>query len=119
MRDVAVSLVVLMALAFGCSEMVVKGRAIDRAKMNQLVPGKTETQKVVEVFGNPDSVEKMASGEEKYVYRYYQEIPHIFKLTEIVNERLDIILQDNKVQRYDLSAGGVQDIPRQMIPAPK
>ena len=45
MRYMAIPLVVLVALTFGCAEMVVQGKAIDRAKMNQLVPGQTQRLK--------------------------------------------------------------------------
>ncbi len=119
MRYIAIPLVVLMALTFGCAQMVVQGKPIDRAKMNQLVPGQTKTEKVVEVFGKPDSVEKIASGGEKYVYQYFQLRPRIFKVDEVVKERLDIIIKDNMVQRYDLSAEGVQEIPRETTQATK
>jgi outer membrane protein assembly factor BamE (lipoprotein component of BamABCDE complex) len=111
MKYLAISVVVLVALTLGCAEMVVQGKAIDRAKMNQLVLGQTETGKVVEIFGKPDSVEKMAGGGEKYVYKYYQMKPHIFRLDEVVKQRLDITIQDNRVQRYDLTAEGVKDLP--------
>lgn len=119
MRYLAIAVFVLVALTFGCAEMVVQGKAIDRAKMNQLVPGQTGTGKVVEVFGKPDRVEKIASGGEKYVYQYYQMRPHIFKLDEVVKQRLDITIQDNRVQRYDLSAEGVQDLPPESTQTPK
>jgi outer membrane protein assembly factor BamE (lipoprotein component of BamABCDE complex) len=111
MRYLAIAVVVLMALTFGCEEMVVQGKAIDRAKLNQLVPGQTATERVVEVFGRPDSVEKIASGGEKYVYRYYQVKPHIFRLYEVEKERLDISIQDNRVQGYDLKTDSMQDLP--------
>jgi outer membrane protein assembly factor BamE (lipoprotein component of BamABCDE complex) len=119
MRYIAIPVVVLVALTFGCSQMVVQGRTIDRAKMNQLVPGQTQAEKVVEVFGKPDSVEKIASGGEKYVYQYYQLRPHFFKLDEVVKERLDVTIQDNMVWKYDLSAEGVQDLPPELAQAPK
>ena len=111
MRYLVIAAVVLLALTFGCAQMVVQGKAIDRAKMNQLVLGQTETEKVVEVFGKPDSMEKMASGGEKYVYRYYQVKPHIFRLYEVEKERLDISIQDNRVQGYDLKTDSMQDLP--------
>ena len=119
MRYIAIPVVVLVALTFGCSEMVVQGKAIDRAKINQLVPGQTQTQKVVEVFGKPDGVEKIASGGEKYVCQYYQLRPHIFKLDEVVKERLDIIIKDNMVQGYNLFAEGVQSLPPELAQAAK
>jgi outer membrane protein assembly factor BamE (lipoprotein component of BamABCDE complex) len=111
MRYVAVTLVVLLALTFGCAELIVQGKPIDRAKMNQLVIGQTQTEKVVEVFGKPDRVEKLASGEDRYIYSYSKENPRLFRVNEVVKQRLDIVIKDNVVQRYDLSAEGVRDIP--------
>ena len=119
MRYLAIAVVVLVALTFGCAEMVVQGKAIDRAKMDQLVPGQTETEKVVEVFGKPDSVEKMAGGGEKYVYQYFQLRPHIFRADEVVKQRLDITMQDNRVQGYDLTAEGIKDLPAESTKTPK
>jgi outer membrane protein assembly factor BamE (lipoprotein component of BamABCDE complex) len=119
MRYLGISVVVLVALTFGCAEMVVQGKAIDRAKMNQLVLGQTETGKVVEVFGKPDSIEKMAGGGEKYVYQYYQLRPRLFRVDETVKERLDITIQDNRVQGYNLTAEGVKDLPPELTQTPK
>lgn len=119
MRYLAIPVVVLVAITFGCSQMVVQGKAIDRAKVNQLVPGQTQAEKVVEVFGKPDGIEKIASGEEKYVYQYYQLRTRIFKLDNVVKERLDIIIKDNRVQKYNLSAEGVQSLPPESTQAEK
>jgi len=111
MRYLAICVVALVALSFGCAEMVVQGRAIDRAKIDQLVPGQTESGKVVEMFGKPDSVEKMAGGGEKYVYQYYQLKPRLFRVDEVVKQRLDINIQDDRVQGYNLMAESTKDLP--------
>jgi len=119
MRYLAIPVVLLVALTFGCGETVTKGRAIDRAKIDQLVPGKTGTDKVVEVFGKPDSVEKMPAGGEKYVYQYYQLRPRIFRHDDVFKERLDITIQDNMVQRYEITAEGARKLDAGDLVEPK
>ena len=109
MRYVAILLILLLGLTFSCAT-ITQGRPIDRAKMNQLIAGQTKVEKVVEVFGQPDKVERLATGEEKYIYRYYQEIPHIWTKNEIVKEQLDIIVADGVVKKYDLAGEAVGKI---------
>lgn len=112
MRYVAILLMLLLGLTFSCAQTITQGRPIDRAKMNQLVAGQTKVEKVVGVFGQPDKVERLATGEEKYIYRYYQEIPRVWTKNEIVKEQLDIIIGDGLVKKYDLSAEGVGKVSK-------
>ena len=109
MRYVVILLVLLLGLTFSCAT-ITQGRPIDRAKMNQLIAGQTKVEKVVEVFGQPDQVEKLAAGEEKYIYRYYQEIPRIVRKNEITKEQLDIIVANGVVKKYDLAKEGVRPV---------
>jgi outer membrane protein assembly factor BamE (lipoprotein component of BamABCDE complex) len=109
MRYVAILLILLLGLTFSCAT-ITQGKPIDRAKMNQLMAGQTKVEKVVEVFGQPDKVERLATGEEKYTYRYYQEIPRILRKNEITKQQLDVIVGDGVVKKYDLAEEGVRPV---------
>ena len=101
MRYTTILLIFLMALTFGCGKMVMEGRKIDEAKVKDLMAMSNTSAKVEQAFGKPDKVEKMASGEEQYSYRYYYKNPHWWTIDEVEEQNLKIMVKDDAVQSYN------------------
>jgi len=100
MRYTMILLIFLMAFTFGCGKMVMEGRKIDEAKVKDLMAMSNTSAKVEQAFGKPDKVEKMASGEEQYSYRYYYKNPHWWTVDDMAEQNLKIIVKDDMVQSY-------------------
>ena len=101
MRNTTILLIFLMAITFGCGKMVIEGRQIDESKVKDLMASSNTTDKVTQVFGKPDQVEKMASGEEQYSYRYYYMNPHWWTIDDVEEQNLKVVVKDSEVQRYN------------------
>ena len=101
MRYVSIALVILLALAVGCTTM--EGRKIDGSKTKNLIAEGTTPADVVKMFGEPQEKETLASGEIKYVY-YYRATNRIlgFRTSGQVRdqERLEVFFKNNQVDRY-------------------
>jgi len=104
MRYLTIALIFLMAFTFGCGQMVMEGRKIDEAKVNDLMAMSNTPAKVEQAFGKPDKVEKMASGEEQYSYRYYYKNPHWWTTDEVEEQNLKVIVKDDEVQGFNYKA---------------
>ena len=100
MRYTTIFLILLMAFTFGCAKMVMEGRKIDEGKVKDLMTSSNTADKVTQVFGNPDKVEKMASGEEQYSYRYYYMNPHWWTANDVEEQNLKVMVKDKAVQGY-------------------
>ena len=101
MRYLAIGLIFLMAFTFGCGKMVTEGRKIDEAKLNDLMATSNTSAKIEQALGKPDKVEKMASGEEQYSYRYYYKNPHWWRVDDVQEQNLKIIVKDDMVQSFN------------------
>ena len=100
MRYVSIALVILLALAVGCSTM--EGKKIDSSKTKNLIAEGTTPDDVVKMFGEPQQKETLASGETKYIY-YYRSQGWIFGFRTGQprdQERLEVIFKNNQVDRY-------------------
>ena len=106
MRYMKVMLVVLLALSFGCAAATMEGRKIDSAKLKQLAPGVSQVQKVEQLFGKPDRVENLPTGEQKYVYGYDMKASHWWTMNAMDKQSLEVILKDGVVQNYRLRTEG-------------
>jgi hypothetical protein len=99
MRYLSIALVLLLALAVGCAPKM-EGKKVDGAKTKDLLASGTNESKVVEMFGQPQQKETLPSGETKYIY-YYRAARTMFWHSDPKDEqRLEIFLKDNMVQRY-------------------
>lgn len=108
MRCLTIALIFLMAFTFGCGQMVMEGRKIDEAKVKDLMTTSNTSAKVEQAFGKPDKVEKLASGEEQYSYRYYYKNPHWWTIDDVEEQNLKIIVKDDAVQGFDYKASSNQ-----------
>ena len=100
MKYVSITLVLLLALAMGCSSM--EGRRIDGSKTKNLIADGTTPADVVKMFGEPQQKEDLASGETKYVYYYRAQGRMLFfRMGQPRDlERLEVFFKNNQVDRY-------------------
>lgn len=99
MRYLSIGLVLILALAVGCAPTM-EGKKIDGAKTKDLLAPGTNESKVVEMFGQPQQKETLPSGETKYIY-YYRSARKMFWHTDPKDQqRLEVFVKDNMVQRY-------------------
>jgi outer membrane protein assembly factor BamE (lipoprotein component of BamABCDE complex) len=102
MKYLVLLLVPVIAFSLGCAKPYMIGTPVDRAKLDQLVPGTTPDSKVVELLGQPEKKEQMSMGQTKYVYSYYEEIPKFWTKTVQRKTILEVLTQGGVVQKYDL-----------------
>jgi outer membrane protein assembly factor BamE (lipoprotein component of BamABCDE complex) len=93
--------------------MIIEGRKIDSAKLKQLMPGTSQTQKVEELFGKPDKVENLPTGEQMYVYGFELKNRHWWTTEEADKQKLEVTLKDGVVQTYKLRTEGKETILKQ------
>jgi hypothetical protein len=99
MRYLSIALVLLLALAVGCAK-IIEGKKIDGAKTKDLLAAGTNESNVVQMFGEPQQKESLPSGETKYIY-YYREKSRLWWHADPKDQqRLEVFLKDNTVQRY-------------------
>ena len=110
MRYLTIPLIILMAFTFGCGKMIMEGRKIDEAKLNDIMTTNNTSAKVEQAFGKPDKVEKMASGEEQYSYRYYYKNPHWWTTDEVEEQNLKIVVKGDEVQSYNYKKTGKEEL---------
>ena len=99
MKFANVILALLLAFMFGCATTY-QGRKIDSEKVKELSGGIVGVEKVTELFGKPDQVEKFPSGAENYIYQYGRDIPHWWTIDSINSQKLEIQVKDGVVQTY-------------------
>jgi outer membrane protein assembly factor BamE (lipoprotein component of BamABCDE complex) len=103
MKYVAVVFICLTAFILGCGQPYTVGKAVNQEKISQIDLGKSNADQVVSVLGKPDEVERGIPGEEKYIYRYYQDRPtHWWRINEVQEQRLEVTLKEGIAQRVNL-----------------
>jgi outer membrane protein assembly factor BamE (lipoprotein component of BamABCDE complex) len=70
MRYLTILLIFAVGLTFGCASTAQEGRRIDPAKLEKLMAGQTKAEQVEEMFGKPERIEQLPTGESNYVYEY-------------------------------------------------
>ena len=91
----------MLVLVFGCGPKIIEGRKIDGTKIGEIIKGKTTAEKVVELFGKPEKIEKLPGGGEKYMYRYSQdEYTHWWTLPRLETQQLTVVFKDGIAQDY-------------------
>ena len=117
MRYLSIALVLLLALAVGvgCAKTI-EGKKIDGAKTKDLLAPGTNESKVVQMFGEPQQKEQLPSGETKYIY-YYREKSYLWWHADPKDQqRLEVFLKDNTVQRYRYVYAEVEPITKDIPP---
>jgi hypothetical protein len=104
MKWASLILMALLGLASSCGPTLIEGRKIDPSKLKEVIKGQTKSEVVVQNLGQPERIEKMPSGEEKYVYRYYkEEYTHWWTLPRYEKQEAEIVVNDGVVQDYRYS----------------
>jgi hypothetical protein len=118
MRYLSISLVFLLALAMGCASTI-EGKRIDGAQTKNLIAEGTTTADVVKMFGEPQDKENLPLGETKYVY-YYRTSRDVLFFPRTADpqdqQRLEVFLKSNQVERYRFLDNDVQPITTDVPP---
>jgi len=115
MRYLSIALVLLLALAVGCGKNI-EGKKIDGTKTKDLLAAGTNESKVVQMFGEPQQKESLPSGETKYIYYYRESSRRLFHADPKDQQRLEVFLKDNLVQRYRYTYMEVEPITTDIPP---
>ena len=106
-------LIPVIAFSIGCaSTPQTVGKPIEKAQLDQIVPGTTPEAKVTQVFGQPLKTEKVSADTTKYVYSYYDEQPRIWTKNIVVKHTLEVYTKGGIVQKYDLKKEGVDSVSK-------
>lgn len=104
MKVAGVVLLVLLAFIFSCGSTVIEGRKINTSKLREMIKGQTKAENVVRSFGQPARIEKMPSGEQKYLYHYYkEEYTYWWTVPRLETQKVEIVLKEGVVQDYRYS----------------
>ena len=103
-------LIPVMAFSIGCGKPTIMGTPIDRAKLEQIVPGTTTDAKVMEVFGQPFKKEMVAGDMTKYTYTYFENQPRFWSKNKVNKQTLDVYTKGGLVQKYDLKNEGIDNV---------
>jgi outer membrane protein assembly factor BamE (lipoprotein component of BamABCDE complex) len=106
MKFTILLLTLLLGFTFSCAPLLIEGRKIDPEKVDQLMVGEEKVEKVEEFFGKPTQIEKIASGGEKFVYRYVRINPHWWTIDKVSKQKLEVVIVDGVVQGYEFREEG-------------
>jgi outer membrane protein assembly factor BamE (lipoprotein component of BamABCDE complex) len=102
MKYLMLLLVAVISLSFGCAKPYIVGTPIEKAKVDQIVPGTTPEAKIMEMFGNPEKKEMMGAGQMKYVYNYYYLEPRFWTKDVTEKTSLEVLTKNGVVVKYDM-----------------
>jgi hypothetical protein len=102
MKYLMLLLILFISFSFGCGNPYLVGTPIEKAKVDQIVPGTTTEAKMMEMFGNPEKKEMMGAGQMKYVYNYFYEEPRFWTKDVMQKTTLEVLTKDGVVVKYDL-----------------
>ena len=98
MRYFSLALVLLLVVGVGCTK--IEGKKFDGAKTKDILAPGTNESKVVQMFGEPQQKENLPSGETKYIYYYRESRKFLWHANPTDQQRLEVFLKGNEVQRY-------------------
>ena len=100
MRYLTILLIFAVGLTFSCASTTYQGRRIDRAKVEKLQAGETHVGQVEEMFGKPDRIEQLSSGEDNYIYEYCRKDPEWYTIDDLDAQKLEVFVKDGVLQTY-------------------
>jgi outer membrane protein assembly factor BamE (lipoprotein component of BamABCDE complex) len=103
MRYLTILLIFAVGLTFSCASTSYEGRRIDRAKVEKLTAGETRVDQVEEMFGKPDRIEPLSSGEDNYIYEYCRKNPEWYTVDDLDAQKLEVLVKDGVLQTYKYS----------------
>jgi outer membrane protein assembly factor BamE (lipoprotein component of BamABCDE complex) len=104
-------LIPVIAFSIGCGKPYSVGTPIEKAQLDQIVPGTSEG-KVTEVFGQPLKKEKVSADTTKYTYSYFEEQPRVWTKNIVIKHTLEVYAKGGMVQKYDLKKEGVDSVSK-------
>jgi outer membrane protein assembly factor BamE (lipoprotein component of BamABCDE complex) len=110
MKCLLLLLIPVMAFSIGCGMPYTVGTPLDKAKVDQIIPGTTSEDKVVEMLGQPTKKEIVGEGQMKYVYIYYSVEPKFWVKDVERKTALEVLTQNGVVQKYEFKREGVDSI---------
>ena len=110
MKYLLLLLIPVMVFSIGCGKPYMVGTPLDRAKVDQIIPGNTSEDKVVEMLGQPAKKETVGEGQMKYVYNYFSVEPKFWRKDVERKTSLEVFTKNGVVQRYELKREGVDSI---------
>ncbi len=110
MKSLLLLLILVMAFSIGCAKPYMVGTPVDKAKVDQIVPGTTSEDKVVAVLGQPAQKETVGAGQMKYVYNYFSVEPRFWTKDIERKTTLEVLTQNGVVQKYEFKREGVETI---------
>jgi len=107
MRYLTIILILVLGFSFSCAATVTRGKPVGKAQMDQLAAGETSVGKLTQIFGQPDKIETVKPGEEKYIYTYYRFVPHWWTKDEVQEQKLEVTVVNGVVTKYNLRGDDV------------
>ena len=110
MKYLLLLLIPVIAFSIGCGKPYTVGTPLDRAKLDQIIPGTTNEDKVVEILGQPAKKETAGAGQMKYGYNYFSVEPRFWTKDVERKNTLEVFTKDGVVQRYEIKREGVGSV---------
>ncbi len=110
MKYLLILLIPVMVFSIGCGKPYTVGTPLDKAKVDQIIPGTTSEAKVVEILGQPAKKETVGAGQVKYVYNYFSVEPRFWTKDIERKTTLEVFTQNGVVQRYEFKREGVDTV---------
>ena len=115
MRYLSIALFLILGLAIGCSP-IIEGKKIDSAQNKNLLAAGTNADKVVQMYGQPQQKEELPNGETKYIYYYRLKNRIWWHADADQQQRLEVYLKDDTVQRYRYVTAELDPITTDIAP---
>ena len=110
MKYLLLLLIPVIAFSIGCGKPYMVGTPLDKTKVDQIIPGTTSENKVVEMLGQPATKETVGAGQMKYVYNYFSVEPRFWTKDVRRKTALEVITKDGVVQRYELKRESIDSV---------
>ena len=110
MKYLLLMLIPVIAFSIGCGKPYVVGTPLDKAKLDQIIPGATSEDKVVEILGQPAMKETVGAGQMKSVYNYFSVEPRFWTKDVERKTTLEVYTQNGVVQRYEFKREGIDSV---------
>jgi outer membrane protein assembly factor BamE (lipoprotein component of BamABCDE complex) len=100
MRCLSILLIFAVGFTFSCASTTYEGRRIDPAKVDKLTAGVTKVEQVEEMFGKPNRIEQLSSGENNYIYEYCRKNPEWYTIDDLDAQKLVVLVKDGVLQTF-------------------